>query len=146
MAWPLHCRISKSATRVISLTFPSVAARKVFAPIGTVYSATKFAVSAISEGLRAEVGPNIRTTVILPGTTRSELKHSSTDPETAAGVREFGKTLRFRQRPPASHRLCHRATSRRGHQRNRATPDRSRVLIRGKISDGLKAWWAGHTA
>jgi NADP-dependent 3-hydroxy acid dehydrogenase YdfG len=75
------------------INISSVAARKVFAPIGTVYSATKFAVSAISEGLRAEVGPNIRTTVILPGTTRSELKHNSTDPETAASVQEFWKNF-----------------------------------------------------
>lgn len=75
------------------INISSVAARKVFAPIGTVYSATKFAVSAISEGLRAEVGPNIRTTVILPGTTRSELKHNSTDPDTAASVQEFWKNF-----------------------------------------------------
>lgn len=74
------------------ISISSVAARKVFAPIGTVYSATKTAVSVICEGLRAEVGPNIRTTVILPGTTHSELKHNSTDPETAASVQEFWKT------------------------------------------------------
>jgi NADP-dependent 3-hydroxy acid dehydrogenase YdfG len=43
-------------------------------PGGTVYSGTKFAVSAISEGLRHEVGGNIRTTSIAPGAVESELK------------------------------------------------------------------------
>ena len=37
----------------------SVAGIKVFSPGGTVYSATKFAVRAISEGLRHEVGGKI---------------------------------------------------------------------------------------
>src|SRR4029434_3654582 len=45
----------------------SVAGIKVFSPGGTVYSATKFAVRAISEGLRHEVGGKIRVTVVEPG-------------------------------------------------------------------------------
>jgi NADP-dependent 3-hydroxy acid dehydrogenase YdfG len=44
---------------------------------GTVYSATKFAVSAISEGLRQEVGDKIRVTSIAPGAVESDLKHST---------------------------------------------------------------------
>jgi NAD(P)-dependent dehydrogenase (short-subunit alcohol dehydrogenase family) len=36
--------------------------------------ALQFAVSAISEGLRHEVGGNIRTTSIAPGAVESELK------------------------------------------------------------------------
>lgn len=67
----------------------SVAGLKVFSPIGTVYSATKFAVRAISEGLRSESGPNIRTTIISPGAVDSELKTHSTDAETAAAVQSF---------------------------------------------------------
>jgi NADP-dependent 3-hydroxy acid dehydrogenase YdfG len=77
------------------INISSVAALKVFAPIGTVYSATKFAVSAISEGLRAEVSGNIRTTVILPGTTESELKTNTSDPETADSVLAFWKEFQI---------------------------------------------------
>jgi NADP-dependent 3-hydroxy acid dehydrogenase YdfG len=39
------------------INISSIAAVKVFAPGGTVYSGTKFAVRAISDGLRLEVGP-----------------------------------------------------------------------------------------
>jgi NADP-dependent 3-hydroxy acid dehydrogenase YdfG len=57
----------------------SVAGHQV-SPSSSVYSATKFAVRAISEGLRQEVKPyNIRTTVISPGITESELTNSITD-------------------------------------------------------------------
>lgn len=55
----------------------SVVGLKVFSPGGTVYSGTKFAVRAISEGLRHEVGGNIRTTVISPGAIDTELKFGS---------------------------------------------------------------------
>jgi len=49
-------------------------------PTSTVYSATKFAVRAISEGLRQEVSNNIRVTIIAPGATESELAESISDP------------------------------------------------------------------
>lgn len=50
------------------------------APSSAVYSATKFAVRAISEGLRQEVKPyHIRTSIISPGVTESELTNSITD-------------------------------------------------------------------
>lgn len=50
------------------------------APSSAVYSATKFAVRAISEGLRQEVKPyNVRTSIISPGMTASELTNSITD-------------------------------------------------------------------
>jgi NADP-dependent 3-hydroxy acid dehydrogenase YdfG len=47
------------------INIASVAGIKVFSPIGAVYSATKFAVRAITEGLRAEAGPGLRATIIL---------------------------------------------------------------------------------
>lgn len=50
-------------------------------PTSTVYSATKFAVRAISEGLRQEVSRNIRVTIVAPGATESELADSISDPE-----------------------------------------------------------------
>jgi NADP-dependent 3-hydroxy acid dehydrogenase YdfG len=56
------------------------------APTSAVYSATKFAVRAISEGLRQEESPvsHIRSTVIAPGLTNSELLDSITSPEVQA--------------------------------------------------------------
>ncbi|OHC27362.1 MAG: oxidoreductase [Pseudomonadales bacterium RIFCSPHIGHO2_02_FULL_60_43] len=59
------------------INIASVAGLKVFSPGGTVYSGTKFAVRAISEGLRHEVGGRIRTTTIEPGAVDSELKFGS---------------------------------------------------------------------
>lgn len=50
------------------------------APSSAVYSGTKFAVRAISEGLRQEVkAHNIRTSIISPGVISSELTHTITD-------------------------------------------------------------------
>lgn len=69
----------------------SVAGIKVFSPGGTVYSGTKYAVRAISDGLRHEVGGNIRTTTIEPGAVDSELKLSTSHQESSAGVNEFYK-------------------------------------------------------
>lgn len=58
-------------------------------PTAAVYCATKFAVSAISEGLRQEVGGDIRVTVISPGTTESELADSISDETAKKGMQEF---------------------------------------------------------
>lgn len=60
-------------------------------PTAAVYCATKFAVGAISEGLRQEVGGDLRVTVISPGVTESELAHSITDETARAGMQEFRK-------------------------------------------------------
>lgn len=49
-------------------------------PTSTVYSATKFAVRAISDGLRQEVSRNIRVTLVAPGATESELPNTISDP------------------------------------------------------------------
>ncbi|MGE7991405.1 SDR family oxidoreductase [Pseudomonas sp. NPDC089554] len=69
----------------------SVAGVKVFAPGGTVYSGTKYAVRAITEGLRMEVGGNIRATLISPGAVDSELKFGSNDEASSNNVKEFYK-------------------------------------------------------
>ncbi len=71
----------------------SVAGHKV-GPGSTVYSATKFAVRALSEGLRQEVKPyNIRTTVISPGAVATELPNSVTDRDVAARVQKLYKEV-----------------------------------------------------
>ncbi|GAA3412248.1 SDR family oxidoreductase [Paenibacillus hodogayensis] len=55
-------------------------------PTSAVYAATKFAVRAISEGLRQEESPtsHIRSTLIAPGLTNTELFNSVTSPEVQA--------------------------------------------------------------
>ncbi len=61
-----------------------MAGRRPF-PSGTIYSATKFAVRAISQGLRLELSPTekIRVTDIEPGVVTTELTDHITDRETA---------------------------------------------------------------
>jgi NADP-dependent 3-hydroxy acid dehydrogenase YdfG len=57
----------------------SVAGHKLFNG-SAVYSATKFAVRALTEGLRMEVKPyNIRTTIVCPGAVKTELLEHITD-------------------------------------------------------------------
>lgn len=58
-------------------------------PTAAVYCATKFAVRAISEGLRQEVGGDIRVTVISPGVTESELADSISDAGAREAMRDF---------------------------------------------------------
>jgi len=61
-------------------------------PTSAVYSATKYAVRAISEGLRKEEAPssNIRSTIIAPGMTETELLHTVTSPEVQAMAEHIG--------------------------------------------------------
>src|ERR1700710_3021134 len=67
----------------------SVAGHKV-RPGSSVYSATKHAVRALSEGLRQEVKPwNIRTTIVSPGAVDSELPGSINEPDTARHMQDF---------------------------------------------------------
>lgn len=60
-------------------------------PTAAVYCATKFAVNAISEGLRQEVGGDIRVTVISPGVTETDLAQSISDPAGREEMRTFRK-------------------------------------------------------
>jgi NADP-dependent 3-hydroxy acid dehydrogenase YdfG len=55
-------------------------------PTAAVYSATKFAVRALSEGLRQE-STAVRVTIISPGFTQSELAERGGDDATQAAVR-----------------------------------------------------------
>lgn len=57
-------------------------------PTAAVYCATKAAVNVISEGLRQE-SPDIRTTIIAPGVTESDLANTITHPETAALIENY---------------------------------------------------------
>ena len=61
----------------------STAAHRIV-PNMAVYCATKFAVRAISEGLRQEAGDKLRVTVISPGFTRTNIAESMNHPELKA--------------------------------------------------------------
>ncbi|KQQ78168.1 oxidoreductase [Xanthomonas sp. Leaf131] len=57
---------------------------------GVVYSASKFAVRAISEGLRKEVKPyNVRSTILSPGAIDTELPASTTAEGMAQAMQAF---------------------------------------------------------
>ena len=64
----------------------STAAHRIV-PGMAVYAGTKFAVRAISEGLRQEAGAALRVTVISPGMTRTGFADSMTSPELKAQTR-----------------------------------------------------------
>jgi len=55
-------------------------------PTMSVYSGTKFAVRAISEGLRQEAGDKLRVTIISPGFVQTNLADSMTNPEVKAQI------------------------------------------------------------
>lgn len=79
-------------------------------PTATVYCATKFAVRAISDGLRQE-HDNIRVTCIHPGVVESELADTITDPPAAELMKTYrsialqpdaiGRAVRFAIEQPA---------------------------------------------
>lgn len=69
------------------INIASIGAHTVF-PSSAVYCASKFAVRAISEGLRQE-SEHIRVTVISPGVVESELADHITDDGAKAAMQEF---------------------------------------------------------
>lgn len=108
----------------------SVAAYKAF-PASAVYSATKFAVRGLAEGLRQEAKPyNIRTTLISPGAVTTELLDHISERDVRSENQDYvgkgrhpcGKLCahgRFRREPARGRRR----------QRDRLPADRSGALI-----------------
>lgn len=77
--------LAKKSGHIVNMS--SIAGRVVF-PSGTVYCATKHAVTAFSEGLRQEFSTrsNIRVTCIEPGVVNTELNDTITDASLAKFV------------------------------------------------------------
>jgi len=74
------------------LNVSSVAGHKVF-PSSAVYSGTKFAVQAISEGLRQESSGKIRVTTICPGATKTDLRDTITDEDVKKRFSDIGEVF-----------------------------------------------------
>jgi NADP-dependent 3-hydroxy acid dehydrogenase YdfG len=70
------------------INISSVAGHRV-GPNGAVYAATKFAVRALSEGLRQEAGDKIRVTIISPGAVESELAETISDPALRKRMQDY---------------------------------------------------------
>jgi len=68
----------------------SVAGHKVATPDGTVYSATKFAVAALSEGMRQELAElNVSVTLVSPGATKTPLGQDSSNRESKDRISDY---------------------------------------------------------
>jgi NADP-dependent 3-hydroxy acid dehydrogenase YdfG len=87
--------LEKQSGHIVNIS--SVAGRIVF-PAGSVYCATKHAITAFSEGLREElsVRKNIRVTCIEPGVVSTELTNTITD-ESLQGFVENAKKMKTLQ-------------------------------------------------
>jgi len=81
-----HMTARKSG-HIINLS--SIGGHQVY-PTAAVYCGTKFAVRAISEGLRQET-KDLRVTVVSPGVVESELADTISDSGTRAAMKEFRK-------------------------------------------------------
>ena len=73
-------------------------------PSGVVYSATKYAVRAVSEGLRLRT-TDIRVTVVSPGLTQTELTHVGGNPELQSAIGKRPRQSASTLGSQASHRL-----------------------------------------
>jgi NADP-dependent 3-hydroxy acid dehydrogenase YdfG len=70
------------------VTIASIGAHEVV-PTSAVYSGTKYAAWAITEGLRQESDPSVRVTTVSPGVVTSELAGSITEPGAAEAMRTY---------------------------------------------------------
>ncbi|WP_442678595.1 SDR family oxidoreductase [Sphingomonas sp. ASY06-1R] len=83
--------VAQQAGHVVNVA--SIGAHLVL-PTAAVYCATKYAVWAITEGLRQE-HDDIRTTIISPGVVATELGNDISDPQVAAALKDWrSKALR----------------------------------------------------
>jgi len=81
-----HMKAQKSG-QIINTS--SVAGHKVFTG-SAVYSATKYAVRALTEGLRMDVKPyNIRTTIVCPGAVKTELLEHITEADIQQANKDY---------------------------------------------------------
>lgn len=62
-------------------------------PTMAVYAGTKFAVRAISEGLRQEAGDKLRVTIVSPGMTRTNFADTMANPDVRAQLVEMRDQL-----------------------------------------------------
>lgn len=94
LAEALPDMLERKSGHIVNIS--SVAGREVM-PGGAVYSATKFGVRALSDGLRQELSPshNIRVTCIEPGAVATELTESITDEELMNDFKEQMGDLDF---------------------------------------------------
>src|SRR5438477_955328 len=79
---------ARKAGHVLNLS--SIGGGQQVYPTAAVYRGTKFAVRAISEGLRQET-KDIRVTIISPGVVESELADTISDPATKAAIADYRK-------------------------------------------------------
>lgn len=86
--------VERKSGHIINIS--SVAGREVMQG-SAVYSATKFAVRALSDGLRQELAPkhNIRITCIEPGAVETELTETITDKELMEDLKPFFENMKF---------------------------------------------------
>lgn len=89
----LPIMLKQKSGHIINIS--SIAGRRVF-PSGAVYCATKYAVRAFSDGLRAELTAQdkIRVTTIEPGIVKTELQEHITDAEVRKSFAEKTAAMR----------------------------------------------------
>jgi NADP-dependent 3-hydroxy acid dehydrogenase YdfG len=93
--------LDKKSGHIVNLS--SVAGRIVFAG-GSIYCATKHAITAFSEGLRKELSPeyNIRVTCVEPGAVSTELLETITDESMAKFIEASKSTERLQSEDVAN--------------------------------------------
>src|SRR5207249_11078118 len=91
---PPSCLKCKNRRAVTSSTWPLFSGSRCSPPAEGFYCATKSAVRALTEGLRMKLhSENIRCTIISPGAVESELKNGTSDPSSAAFVKDLYKKI-----------------------------------------------------